>query len=42
MYLLFILGLELESVYINDNLDGSAPVTEDNLINDLKFGNLQE
>lgn len=38
----FILGLELGVRYtLTDNLDGSAPVTEDNLINDLKFGNLQ-
>ena len=36
-----VLGLELGVRYtFTDNLDGSAPETEDGLINDLKFGNM--
>ncbi len=36
-----VLGIELGVRYtFTDNLDGSAPETEDGLINDLKFGNL--
>jgi hypothetical protein len=36
-----VLGLELGVRYtFTDNLDGSAPETEDSLTNDLKFGNL--
>ena len=36
-----VLGLEIGARYtFTDNLDGSAAETEDGLINDLKFGNL--
>ena len=36
-----VLGFELGVRYtFTDNLDGSAPETEDGLINDLKFGNM--
>ena len=36
-----VLGLELGARYtFTDNLDGSAAETEDGLLNDLKFGNL--
>ena len=38
---LIVLALELGVRYtFTDNLDGSAPETEDSLTNDLKFGNL--
>ena len=37
----FVLGFEVGIRYtFTDNLDGSAPETEDSLINDSKFGNL--
>jgi hypothetical protein len=36
-----VMGLEVGVRYtLTDNLDGSAPETEDSLTNDLKFGNL--
>ena len=36
-----VLGLEIGARYtFTDNLDGSAAETEDGLLNDLKFGNL--
>jgi hypothetical protein len=36
-----VIGLEVGVRYtLTDNLDGSAPETEDILTNDIKFGNL--